>query len=282
MRQNLIRKFIFLILAILTNSVSAEIYTGYDQQGKPYYSDQAQTGAKLLALKPAGYTWHTVKHVYDGDTIKLSSGLKVRLAGINTPEIETRYQTQERGGKEAKIALTRWLEGQQVRMEMDVEKKDKYGRTLAHLFTRDQQHLNLELVKKGLAIVNLHPPNLRYQQKLLKAQQEAELEQLGLWNYPEYQPKNIDTLTLAPKRGWQRLLGTVNKIRVQRKFVYLELSEQVDMRIAKQNLDLFPALQEYIGQPIEIRGWSSRRKDHYSILIRHPSAIKTLQGKALP
>ena len=248
MRQNFYRYFIFVFLGILTGSVCAEIYSGYDQQGRPYFSDRAQAGSKLLALKPAGYTWHTVKRIYDGDTVKLSSGLRVRLAGINTPEIESRNKMQEPGGEEAKIALSHWLQGRQVRLEMDIETKDKYGRTLAHLFTRDQQHINLELVNKGLAIVNLHPPNLRYQRQLLKAQQDAELERRGLWNYSKYQAKNINTLVLQSKRGWQRLLGTVDKIRVERKFVYLEFSNQVDARIAKNNLDLFPPLQEYVGQ----------------------------------
>ncbi len=277
MRKNVYRTIAIAFLAILTDSIYAEIYSGHDQQGRPYFSDRPRTGSELLALNPVGYSWYTIKSIYDGDTVQLSSGLKVRLAGINTPEIESRHKLAEAGGAEAKTALVDLLQGKQVRLELDREAKDKYGRTLAYLFTRDQLHINLELVRKGWAMINLYPPNLKYQQQFIQAQQYAEQGRLGLWSYPEYQAKHISTLVFDSPRGWQRVFGIAKKVRTERKFAYMEFTDQVDVRIAIDNLELFPPLQEYVGQRIEIRGWPSRRKDHYSILVRHPSAIKILE-----
>lgn len=279
-REKLYRYLLILIFSI--SSGYAEIYTGHDQQGKTYFSDRPLSGSVLLDLKPVGYSWYTVKKVVDGDTVTLDSGLKIRLASINTPEIESRHRLAEAGGDEAKKYLTKWLQGKQIRLVKDLDKKDKYGRTLAHLFTHDQQHINLELVARGLAIVNLYPPNLKYHQALLHAQKQAEAAFLGLWQYPQYQPKPMSMLGLKKLRGWQRLLGTVQYIRTKKKYSYLIFNDQIDLRIAKKNLTLFPPLQEYVGKPLEIRGWPTRRKQHYSILIRHPSAIKILADLQSP
>jgi hypothetical protein len=56
----------------------------------------------------------------------------------------------------------------------------------------------------------------------------------------------------------------------------LSLAKNIDIRIPKANLDLFPELETYLGKPLEIRGWASRSKQHFSILIQHPSAIIVL------
>jgi hypothetical protein len=73
-----------------------------------------------------------------------------------------------------------------------------------------------------------------------------------------------------------RLTGRVQSIRRSRRYSYLEISTQADIRIANTNLSYFPELSEYKDKEIEIRGWLSRSKEHYSVLIRHPSALKII------
>lgn len=253
---------------------SAEIYRRYDQQGRAYFSDRPHTDSKILELNDTGYAWYQVSKIYDGDTVLLDDTIKVRLAGINTPELEGVERSAEAGAMQAKAVMVDWLHGQRVRIETDVETHDRYGRQLAHLFTEDRRHINLELVKRGLAAVVLHPPNLKYQQALLSAQDDAETAGRGLWRHPDYQAQAIDSLLSGQRRGWRRLVGVASKIRPARKYIYLEFSDDIDMRIAKEHLHLFPPLTEYLGKKIEIRGWPARRKTHYSILVRHPSAIK--------
>jgi len=217
--------------------------------------------------------WHPVKNVYDGDTITLNNGERVRLLGINTPEIKSRHKRGEAGGLIAKQWLKKRIGNRPVRLETDQIKKDKYNRSLAHLFTKEGLHINLEMVKRGLATANIHPPNFRYQHALLNAQKEAENNGSGLWNLADYQPRPILKLKRHKFRGWGRFIGTPLSIKKGGKFDRLIFSKTIDLRIPQQNRNLFPPLEQYIGKKLEIRGWPSRRSGHYSILVRHPSAL---------
>jgi len=269
-----LRSFIsLLMLTLVSFSAASEIYQWKDKFGKTHFSDVKKAQAKLVKVNP-GHGYYYVKRVFDGDTVMLENGTKIRLLGINTPEVEHRNKSGQPGGEKAK----RWLEqavlGKKIRVQKDIEKKDKYGRTLAHIFTQNRRHINLELVELGLATVNIHPPNLKFTDELLRAQKLAESKKLGIWEYPEYQPKTVASIGGSRLKGWQRLVGNVLRIRESRKYVYLVFSKQFDVRIALDNLRYFPDLKKYVGKKIEVRGWISRRKKHLSMLIRHPAAIK--------
>lgn len=92
-------------------------------------------------------------------------------------------------------------------------KKDKYKRHLAHLFTEQGLHLNLELVRLGYASTSIYPPNVKYVTALLAAEQAAEAGDLGIWQYTEYTPKLTSELSSANKQGWQRIVGRVTGIK---------------------------------------------------------------------
>jgi len=187
-----------------------------------------------------------------------------------------RDKDAEAGGEEAKQWLQRALAGRKVRLQYDVEKKDKYGRSLAHVFTDKGLHVNLQLVREGLAIASIHPPNLSYSEELIAAQRQAQVKKLGIWRRREYAAKPMDSLLQGHHKGWQRLIGKVIAVHNSRKFSYLEFSRRIDARIERRFLPLFPDLQQYVGRKIVISGWPNRRKGHYSILLRHPSAIEVL------
>jgi len=165
-----------------------EIFVWQDQYGQKHYSDKPHKNAQVLSIKP-GYAWLKVKYVYDGDTIILENKTKVRLSAINTPEIESRYQTGEPVGEQARQWLTKRLKNMKIRLETGPEKRDKYGRLIAHVFTEDGSHINALLVKNGLAFITVHPPNLSYIDTLISAQQEAENAKRGLWGQPYFAPK---------------------------------------------------------------------------------------------
>ncbi len=263
------------LLVLLGMPAAAEIYRWRDTAGEIHYSDRPHVDARPVQVDP-GYTYYHVKRVYDGDTILLQNRLKVRFLGINTPEVEGRNKLAEAGGEQAKQWLQKALSGRKVRLQYDVDKKDKYGRSLAQVFTDEGLHVNWQLVREGLAIASIHPPNLRYSEELLAAQRQAQAEKLGIWGYPEYAVKPIESLPKGQRKGWQRLTGRVIRVSNSRKFSYLEFSRRIDARIERRFLYLFPDLQQYVGRDIVISGWPSRRKGHYSILLRHPSAIEVL------
>ncbi len=263
------------LLLLIPVPVQAEIFYWFDNNGQKHYSDRARQGAESLRVQ-AGYNYVRVKKVHDGDTILLFNGKKVRLLGINTPEVESRHKTLQAGGEEARQWLSKKVLNQKVRLESDIEKTDKYGRFLAHVFTEKQEHINVELVKLGYASVNIHPPNLNYTDKLLQAQQLAETQSLGLWGYSDYQPIKVSQITKSRYKGWQRVVGQIKKIRETRKYSYLAFNDKFALKVERKAQSLFPDLNSYIDQKVEVRGWISKSKKRYSMFIRHPGAIKRL------
>jgi len=269
--KKIIKGMIIISLLLQANLLWSAVYQSQDANGHISYSDQPSESS-ILQQSVTTYRYkHTIAYVYDGDTIKLENGEKVRLLGIDTPEVASHYHKAIAGGKAAQKWLRQKLKGGHIYLEYDQQQRDKYGRLLAHIFLENGKHINVELVKRGLAIVNLFPPNLRYSHMLLTAQQQAQQQQLGMWAMKRYQ------LTPAKKvrkiSGWKRYQGTVKSIKNNRKYVRLVLNDKVRIKIAKENLYLFPALESYIGKSVEVRGWLSGKKAPFSILVRHPSAL---------
>ncbi len=274
----LMRILLILMLAIPCWS-NTQIYEWHDADGKQHFSDRPVADAKIVNIKP-GYDFFRIKTIYDGDTIELEDGRKIRLLGINTPEVQHRNQAADAGGDGAKHWLTDKLRNTKVRLEIGLEKTDKYGRTLAHLFTERKEHINLQLVEAGLATVSIYPPNLHYVNEFVKAQDLAEQAKRGIWGRPEYAPITINELTENGHQGWTRVVGNVTGIHKTGKSVYLEFSPtSFKVRIESQWLELFPEINNYQDKTIEVRGWLKKNKDYLSMLIRHPSAIKVLNLK---
>ncbi|MFZ5995159.1 MAG: thermonuclease family protein [Thermodesulfobacteriota bacterium] len=132
--------------------------------------------APVLADMAATVVW-----VFDGDTIKLSNGTMVRYAGVNTPEVAHDGQPSQPLADEACLLNRRLTQGKQVRVQIDKEKYDQYGRLLAYVFLPDGTFVNGALVEKGLAPVYTTPPNVRYDRDLLTLQRRAMRERVGLW-----------------------------------------------------------------------------------------------------
>jgi len=252
----------------------AEIYQWQDSNGNQHFTDRSHPQATVIDLKP-GYGYYQIKRIYDGDTVELKDGRKVRLLGINTPEVRHKGKMADALGNEARQWLINKFETSKVRLVMDAEKTDKYGRTLAHLFSEKKDHINLQLVEAGLAHVYIYPPNLLYSEVLLKAEDKAEHDKLGIWQRNEYAVKPVDSLTKNGHAGWVRVAGNVTGIHQSRKFVYLEFSRLFEVRIERKWLILFPDVKEYLGKSVEARGWLNKNRGRFSMLIRHPSALKS-------
>ncbi|MFI3179126.1 MAG: DUF4124 domain-containing protein, partial [Methylococcaceae bacterium] len=80
-----IGKLLFLLFVLLLSApacVSSKVYEWRDKKGTEHYSDKFHPEAKIVDIKPS-YGFFTVKKVYDGDTIELDDGTKVRFLGIN-------------------------------------------------------------------------------------------------------------------------------------------------------------------------------------------------------
>ena len=123
----------------------------------------------------------SVKRVVDGDTIQLSNGEKVRLIGVDTPELHHPNKPVQYFAEEAYQFVKKLIEGQEVRLEYDWERKDKYGRTLAYVYrTSDGLFLNAEIIKQGYGFAYTKFP-FKKLDEFRKLEQEAREKQLGLW-----------------------------------------------------------------------------------------------------
>ncbi len=128
---------------------------------------------------PAGATEATVDYVHDGDTIFLGDRTKVRLLGINTPEIGDNAECY---GDEATATLRDLLpEGSHIWVLADVESLDQYGRSLLFIYTDDGTNVNIELLELGAAEVEQYSPNLLFSDELHAAEDAARSANLGLW-----------------------------------------------------------------------------------------------------
>ncbi|HEX2087808.1 MAG TPA: thermonuclease family protein [Solirubrobacteraceae bacterium] len=82
--------------------------------------------------------------------------------------------------REASAFLARLVEGRRVRLERDLEQRDRYGRLLAYVY-RDGLFVNAELVRRGYASVATFPPNVRHAGTFVRLQREARRAGRGLW-----------------------------------------------------------------------------------------------------
>ena len=128
-------------------------------------------------------TWFNVQWISDGDTIVLEGGERVRYNGINAPEIahEDHGKSAEPHGNAAKRFNIKLVKAKKVRLEFDIERRDRYGRSLAYVFLSDGTFVNVEMVANGVAYFLAGTVNKRYGKLLLKAQREAMSARQGMW-----------------------------------------------------------------------------------------------------
>lgn len=135
----------------------------------PVDADQATVTATLR-----------VRQVIDGDTITVSGIGTVRLLGVDAPEKTGGYRESEPYGDAAARFMRTLLNGKQVRLEYDGERKDQYNRVLAYVYLEDGTLANEAIIKAGFA-----ETYRRFEYRLKPAFQAAEREarqaKRGMW-----------------------------------------------------------------------------------------------------
>lgn len=137
----------------------------------------------------------TVIRVVDGDTFCVDiesvkgdeeKGTKIRIIGVDTPESvapSTYYKDNTKEGATVKdIVKSEIKEGDTLLIEYDVQKNDKYGRTLAYLYFPDGTMVEEWLLNNGYANVATYPPNVKYADHFQELAHKAAVNKIGLWN----------------------------------------------------------------------------------------------------
>ncbi len=131
---------------------------------------------------------YKVTKVIDGDTFKINYNEKeetVRLIGVDTPES---VHPDKENNTEFGIIVSEYsksqLEGRQVRLEFDVNERDKYGRLLAYVYV-DDIFYNAKLIELGYAQVMTVQPNIKYIDTFKDLQKTAMKNKVGMWSFIE-------------------------------------------------------------------------------------------------
>lgn len=265
-----------LVALLLSMAVAATtVYRTEDASGRISFSDIATEQAEKIQLTAHPQRYRvTVRRVIDGDTVVLDDDRRVRFLGINTPEIANRHRDAEPGGDMAKQWLEQRLESGVMFIEYDQRQLDQYERLLAYCYDESGEMLNKGLLRDGMAMMTIMPPNMRYSEVFTELEQAAQRQQIGIWAMPEYQRRSVDILKKTPPpRGWQRLLVRPVEIVEQRQSVLLRVNDQFALRIANEHLPLFGDLHDYLNQDWQVQGWLSRRQQSFFMQVRHPSAL---------
>lgn len=154
---------------------------------------------------PSGDQGEVVK-VVDGDTLDVvvaGTVYRVRIIGVDTPETVDPNSPVMCYGAEA-TAFTKQLVNEangQVLLEKDISETDRYDRLLRYVWLQksDGLHmLNWELVNAGMAQVSTYPPDVKYVDQFLAAQQTAQANGVGLWGACDFFGEPVEEPTPTP------------------------------------------------------------------------------------
>lgn len=131
---------------------------------------------------PAGL--HQVERVVDGDTLLVRPHIRVRLQGVDSPETVKPDSPVEPWGPEASAFTKDFVDagGGRVSIEIDGERRDQHGRSLAFVWV-DGRMLNEELLRAGLARAKLgYAYSQAKKDRFRQAQTEAQRAGRGIWS----------------------------------------------------------------------------------------------------
>ena len=227
------------------------------------------------ACRPARFDDQvTVRYVHDGDTVHLRDGRKLRLIGINTPERARDEQPAEPHAEVARQQLQA-LSDRRWSLLYDAERRDRYGRLLAHAFDHQGRNITRQLLEAGAGQLLVIPPNLGFVECYRAAQQRARAARRGLWELAAYRELSPARLEHGDTGGYRVVRGTLTRIGESRSSLWLNLGERFALRIARGDLDYFDqaAIDGWPQQTLSAQGWVYYRNGQWRMRLRHPAAL---------
>ena len=161
---------VLIALVLLTRQYATKQKSAQQESPTPTVADTIVPNGLVLITK-----------VIDGDTVEIEGGARVRLIGIDTPETVDPRKPVQCFGVQASDYAKSLLTGVAVKLEKDVEDKDKYNRLLRYIYLADGTFVNLKLVAEGYASAYPYPPNIAHAVEFREAQAKARELKLGLW-----------------------------------------------------------------------------------------------------
>jgi endonuclease YncB( thermonuclease family) len=237
----------------------------------------------------------SVSRVIDGDTLRLKDGRLIRFIGINTPELGRDGRPDEPQAVEAKHFLESVLQGptsknaiagktMRVGLRYGSERKDRYGRTLAHVYTSTGESVEARLLSAGMAAYIVVTPNVWNGQCYRAAENQARKHLKGVWSNI-YRPLPAAEVP-RDARGFRVISGKVVQVGESKRSVWLNFTrstaagqhEGVAVRISRKELHYFTDMdpRQLEGKQIVVRGWVYPYKNQTVLPLHHPLALEVV------
>ncbi|WP_442110528.1 thermonuclease family protein [Pseudomonas sp. NUPR-001] len=213
-----------------------------------------QLEAQAFCPTPVDPQRVSVRQVVDGDTVRLNDGRSVRLIGINAPEIGRKGRASEPFAEAARQRLQALVKanGGEVGLVPGVEPRDKYGRTLAHIYGRAGDNFEAQLLGEGLGYRVAVAPNVSLSDCQQQAEHAARQAKAGLWRKPA-----VLAAAQIQQSGFALISGKVMGIERNRGGIWIEIDDSLVLQVPARLQRNFPAsfVQGLQGQMVEARGW---------------------------
>lgn len=232
----------------------------------------------------------TVATVEDGETLKLTDGRVVRLAGIKAPMPPLGWRGADPWPlvDEAREALSRLANGAEVELRFGGRRTDRHDQLLSQVFlVKDGERLWLqeETVAKGLARVYSLADNRACIGELLAAETEARDKRRGVWGSWAYRIQDAEDLERLDRlmHTYQLVEGRIVAVGEGQKWIYLNFAEDwrrdFTISVARQNAAAFADagidLKTLAGKTVRVRGWLQWRNGPM-IEATHPEQLELL------
>jgi micrococcal nuclease len=218
----------------------------------------------------------SVRYVHDGDSMVLGDNRKIRLIGINTPELAYRDPPGQALAIRARDRLRQLLfkAGNRAEIIYGEQRKDNHGRHLAHLWLPDGRNLTAELLREGLGWAIAVPPNVRYLDCYAEAETKARTASAGVWDHADHRARDSKDLSLRDE-GFQRVRGRITRVNHGGGATWINLEGRFALRIPDEYIGWFRQRPErsWVGRDIEVRGWLYTSKGQLRVTVKHPAAL---------
>ncbi|MEO8218804.1 MAG: thermonuclease family protein [Acidobacteriota bacterium] len=111
---------------------------------------------------------------------------RVRLIGVDAPEVQGPYRNAEKGGIESRNVMKELLDGKDVYLQGDPVQgaQDRYGRILAYVFRADDRlFVNEEIILRGYATA-YRRFHFAHHDEFVRLEGTAQAARRGLWSSP--------------------------------------------------------------------------------------------------
>ncbi|WP_084191598.1 thermonuclease family protein [Algiphilus aromaticivorans] len=266
-------------LMLLPASVCAQLYHWVDERGVPHYSDRPPPGGaeRIEAISRPAVREARVASVIDGDTVVLDDQRRLRLIGIDAPEMPYRGRPGEPGAEAARAHLASLVEGSELHLQPGDTARDDYDRLLGYLRDDSGRDLGAEMLRAGWAVVSLHEDNAGHADAYFAAEDEARKAGRGLWAEPALQPLPAIEAG-AHRNSYRQLEGRVVAARAGRVSAELRLEGELRLHVAEAARERFSGarLRALEGETVRVRGVIRQRDGHPLIHLRHPAQMDQL------